>query len=115
MIKCKIKNKIVYIDVEGGFSYGKFEKELEKIMNSGEKYIGFISRGDFLEHTDSSVYKKCSDHHKKYHPNLPNACLLNNKAKVILGNIYIHVTGEINTKMFTDKKEAINWIKNFNK
>ena len=42
MIKCKIKDKIVFIQGEGGFSFKDFENEINKVMNQGPKYIGFI-------------------------------------------------------------------------
>jgi len=114
MITAKLEDEIIYIIIDGDFTYEDFLNAVNPIFKSGENYIGFISDGRKMTTMKPTLQHQLEQHHQKYNANKPNAILMNpNDGKKILAKIYVRFTNAINTKIFTDEEEAVKWVKSF--
>lgn len=113
MISAELRKDIIYIIINGDFTYDDFLNAVNPIFASGKKYIGFISDGRNMSEAKPITSKRLEEHHQTHNPTKPNAILMNNDSKLIIAKIYMRLTNAKNTKIFTDEQEAIKWVESF--
>ena len=113
MVTAELRDGIVFIRITGRLAYDDFLAAVEPILQSGQKYVGFVSDGREMQ-----IFRGVGDqqllaqHHRTHNADKPNAILVSTSL-VLIANVYLMFAKPPNTRVFTSEEEAIAWIRSF--
>jgi hypothetical protein len=113
VIGATLKDEIIHITLEGSITYEEFLAAVGPILDSGRKYVGFISDGRKMATLgNAQIQLQLEQHHRTYNSDKRNAILMDPySGKAMLAKVYIAFTKAQNTQLFTDEEEAIAWVR----
>ena len=114
MIKSRLDEDIVWIEIDGEFLADEMISESKKwYASQQDKYIGYIV--DIRKMTKQSAVeqKKVEEEAKSHKSVKPRAVLGKDIATAAIVNIYQRFTGAQGVHFFTDADNAKKWLREF--
>ena len=111
MITAEIKEKIIHITIVGELSYEEFNAVVDPLTKSGQPYVGYLSDGrEMTRYRSVKDQLRLAERHKQSDPEKRNAILMAQNGMSAIAKLYLRFTGDVNTRVFTNRKEALAWV-----
>lgn len=114
MIKSRLDNKVVTIEIEGEFLADELVAETDKwLKDHRDEYIGYLVDIRNMTRQTAVEQKKAEEAAKKRNSGKPRAVLGKDLATAVLVNIYMRFTNAQGIRYFTNEQDAKTWLMNY--